>query len=69
MANKFPISTGFYYFVKREQVLELLQHQSMGSIVVKINSSTQILYQELIEVKETVKMSHYVSIPLKLINL
>jgi hypothetical protein len=41
----------------------------MGRIVIEIKSSNQILYQEFIEVKEAVKMPHYVSIPLKPINL
>jgi hypothetical protein len=41
----------------------------MGRIVIEIKSSNQILYQELIEVKEAVKISHYVSISLKPINL
>ena len=69
MANQFPISTGFYYFVKSKQVFELLQHLSMWRIVIELKSSNQILYQELIEVKEAVKISPYVSIPLKPINL
>ena len=38
MANKLAVSTGFDYFVKSEQVLELLQHQSMGRIVIEIKS-------------------------------
>ena len=44
MANKLPVSTGFDYFVKSEQVLEFLQHQSMERIVIEIKSSSQILY-------------------------
>lgn len=45
----------------------------MGRIVIEVKFeyffSTQILYQEYIEVKEAVKMFPYVSISLKLINL
>ena len=41
----------------------------MWRIVIELKSSNQILYQELIEVKEAVKISPYVSIPLKPINL
>ena len=44
MANKLAVSTGFDYFVKSEQVLEFLQHQSMERIVIEIKSSSEILY-------------------------
>ena len=69
MANKFFVSTGFDYFVKNKKVLELLEHQRIGRIVIEIKSSIQILYQEFIEVKKAVKMLHYVIISLKLVNL
>ena len=69
MANKFFVSTSFDYFVKNEKILDLLKHQSIGRIVIKIKFSIQILYQEFIEVKEAVKMFHYVSIPIKTINI
>lgn len=66
MENKFLVPTGFDYFVKSKQVLDFLQHQSMRRIVVEVKfeyfSSTRILYQEFIEVKEAVKMLPYVSI-------
>ena len=69
MANKFFVSTSFDYFVKNEKILDLLKHQSIGRIVIKIKFSIQILYQEFIEVKEAVKMLNYVSISLKLVSL
>ena len=66
MANKFFVSTSFDYFVKNEKILDLLKHQSIGRIVIKIKCNVWILYQEFTEVKEVGKMPHYVSISLKI---